>query len=129
MDDMNKANPKTQHFGIFTYTPLTPNPLTELLGPDFKPPQTLEEWGNIDVFHFSPPWHTKKYVKKLHAMSSVTKYMFYPKVRVKEWSLRNRLAYGLLNRIEKFRWRHRFFRYPWELRIVDGLSKKSRGYL
>lgn len=129
MDDMNEANPKTQHFGIFTYTPLTPNPLTELLGPDFKPPQTLEEWGNIDVFHFSPPWHTKEYVEKLHAISSVTKYMFYPKVRVKEWSLRNRLAYGLFNRIEKFRWKHRFFRYPWELRIVDALTKKSRGYL
>ncbi len=129
MDDMKEANPKTQHFGIFTYTPLTLNPLTELLGPDFKPPQTLEEWGHIDVFHYSPPWHPKEYVKKLHTIASVTKYMFYPKVRVKEWSLQNRLAYGLLNKIEKFRWKHRFFRYTWELRIVDALTKKSRGYL
>jgi len=129
MDEMNKMNPKTQHFGIFTYTPLTPNPLTDLLGPDFKPPQSLEEWGNIDVFHFSPPWHTKKYVEKLHAVAAVTKYAFYPKIRVDEWSLGYRLSYGILNRLAKFRWKHRFFRYPLELKIVDAFTKKSRGYL
>ncbi len=129
MDEMNKTNPKTQHFGVFTYTPLSPNALTNLLGLDFKPPQSLEEWGNVDVFHFSPTWHSKKYVKKLHTVAAVTKYAFYPKVRVKEWSLSYRIAYGLLNRIVKFRWKHRFFAYPIELKIVDFFAKKSRGYL
>ena len=129
MDQMRKENPKTQHFGVFIYTPLTPSALTESLGPDFKEPETLEEWGNIDVFHFDPPWHTKAYVKKIHTISAVTKYMFYPKVRVEEWSLRNRFFYGLLNRMAKFRWKHRFFRFPWELKIADGMTKKSRGYL
>ncbi len=129
MDNMRKENPVTQHFGVFIYTPLTLSPLTESLGPDFRAPETLEEWGNIDVFHFSPPWHTEEYVKKLHAISSVTKYMFYPKVRVREWSFRNRFFFGLLNRMASFRWKHRFFKYPWELKVADVLTKKSRGYL
>jgi anaerobic magnesium-protoporphyrin IX monomethyl ester cyclase len=129
MDEMTQANPKTQHFGIFTYTPLSSNPLDTLLGPDFKPPQSLEEWGDVDVFHFSPSWHSKAYVKKLHAVSAVTKYAFYPQVRVREWSLAHRLSYGVLNKFAKFRWKHRFFRYPIEVRIADALTKKSRGYL
>ncbi len=129
IDELSRTNPKTQHFGIFTYTPLSPNSLDDLLGPDFKLPQSLEEWGKIDVFHFSPPWHTKKYVEKLHVVASVTKYTFYPKVRVREWSLPYRFAYGILNRLAKFRWKHRFFSYPIELKIVDAFTKRSRGYL
>ena len=129
MDEMNRTNPKTQHFGIFTYTPLSPNSLTDLLGSDFVPPQSLEEWGNVDLFHFSPTWHPEKYVEKLHAVAAVTKYVFYPQMRVKEWSLGYRLSYGILNRLARFRWKHRFFSYPIELKIVDSFAKKSRGYL
>lgn len=129
MDKMDKTNPKTQHFGVFTYTPLSTNALTSLLGSDFTPPQSLEEWGTVDVFHFSPSWHSKKYVEKLHTVAAVTKYAFYPKVRVKEWSLGYRMAYSLLNRMAKFRWKHRFFAYPIELKMVDAFTKKSRGYL
>jgi radical SAM superfamily enzyme YgiQ (UPF0313 family) len=129
MDEMSKTNRKTQHFGIFTYTPLSPSPLGNLLGPDFKPPQSLEEWGNIDVFHFSPPWHTKKYVERLHAVSAVTKYAFYPEVRVREWSIAYRFSFSIMNKLAKFRWKHRLFQYPIELEIVDAFTKKSRGYL
>lgn len=129
MDEMNKTNPRTQHFAIYTYTPLSPNPITDRLGSSFKLPQSLEEWGKLDVFNFSPPWHTKKYVRKLHAISAVTKYMFYPKVRVKEWNLSHRLAYGILNRMAKYRWAHRFFGYPLELKIVNAFIKRTRGYL
>ena len=57
MDAMGRANPRTQHYGIFLYTPF-PSPLLESLPPEFAPPQSLEEWGEIEVFHFQPPWHT-----------------------------------------------------------------------
>ena len=56
MDKMCEVNPKTQHYGIFVYTPF-PSPVMEFLPPEFKPPQSLEEWGSIHVFHFDPPWH------------------------------------------------------------------------
>ena len=72
MDKMSQVNPKTQHYGIFVYTPF-PSPVMNLLPSDFKAPQTLEEWGSIHVFHFDPPWHTKKQVEKLHTISAVTR--------------------------------------------------------
>ena len=79
MDAMGRANPRTQHYGIFLYTPF-PSPLLDALPPEFTPPQSLEEWGGIEVFHFLPPWHTPEYVEKLRSISAVTRYAFYPAV-------------------------------------------------
>lgn len=53
MDKMSKINPKTQHYGIFVYTPF-PSPLMENLGPEFKPPQSLEEWGKSTYSIINP---------------------------------------------------------------------------
>ncbi len=83
MDAMERANPRTQHYGIFMYTPF-PSPLLESLPPEFTPPQSLEEWGGIEVFHFLPPWHSKAYVEKLRSISAVTRYAFYPQSRIDE---------------------------------------------
>ena len=44
MDAMGRANPRTQHYGIFLYTPF-PSPLLDELPPEFSPPQSLAEWG------------------------------------------------------------------------------------
>jgi hypothetical protein len=59
MDKMCEVNPKTQHYGIFVYTPF-PSPVMEFLPPKFKAPQSLEEWSNIHVFHFDPHGSTKR---------------------------------------------------------------------
>ena len=59
MDELKKVNPKAQHFGIFVYTPF-PSPVMKYLPSEYTPPQSLEEWGGIEVFQFSPPWHSKK---------------------------------------------------------------------
>ena len=83
MDEMGRVNPRTQHYGIFLYTPF-PSPLLDALPPEFRPPQSLEEWGRIEVFHFEPPWHTRAYVEKLRAISAVTRYAFYPQSRIDE---------------------------------------------
>jgi hypothetical protein len=126
---MRRINNKTQHFGIFIYTPFSSNLLHDLFGSMFRLPNSLEEWGNIDIFHFYPQWHTKEYVEKLHTISSVTKYAFYPDARVREWSLPLRLSYVILNRLARFRWKYRFFNYPLELKLIDAFTKKARGYL
>jgi anaerobic magnesium-protoporphyrin IX monomethyl ester cyclase len=128
MDKMSEVNPLTQHYGIFVYTPF-PAPLVESLGPEFKPPESLEEWGDIDVFHFKPPWHSRKYVERLDAISAVTKYAFYPEDRIKERSFPFRIGYGVLNRMARFRWRHRYFGLPAELKFVNAIARMSRGYL
>lgn len=49
MDRMAQVNPRTQHYGIFMYTPF-PSPLLESFKSDLQPPQSLEEWCSIAVF-------------------------------------------------------------------------------
>jgi radical SAM superfamily enzyme YgiQ (UPF0313 family) len=128
MDKMSKVNPKTQHYGIFVYTPF-PSPLTNILPPGYAPPQTLEEWGNIHVFHFDPPWHNKKQVAKLHTISAVSRLAFYPKERIKERDFAFKTAYSVMNKIEKYRWKHRSFSFPIELKIADAVARRSKGFL
>jgi anaerobic magnesium-protoporphyrin IX monomethyl ester cyclase len=128
MDKMRQINSKTQHYGIFIYTPF-PSPLLESLPPEFKQPQTLEEWGRIEVFHFNPPWHTKKYVKQLHTISAITRYSFYPKTRINERGLLYRTMYQIMNKIARYRWKHRYFGFPIEEKIVDYAAKKLRGFM
>ena len=128
MDKMSEIYPKTQHFGLFVYTPY-PSPIMDPLLKEFKPPKTLEEWGNVEVYRFKPPWHSNSQVKKLHTISAVSLLAFYPKDRIDEASFYFRIGFKVLNRIEKYRWRHRYFSIPIELRIVDALTRKFKGYL
>jgi anaerobic magnesium-protoporphyrin IX monomethyl ester cyclase len=128
MDAMERANPRTQHYGIFLYTPF-PSPLLESLPPEFSPPQSLEEWGGIEVFHFLPPWHTKAYVEKLRSISAVTRYAFYPQSRIDEHGRAFKAAYGVMNGAARYRWRHRFFGFPLELRLANAAAQRLRGFL
>ncbi len=128
MDRMNTTNPKTQHYGIFMYTPF-PSPMLNSFGPEFKSPQSLEEWANVEVFHFQPLWHSKAYVKKLQSISAVTRYAFYPKSRIDEHGFAFKFGYSLMNRIARYRWKHRYFGFPVELKIANGLSRRLRGFL
>jgi radical SAM superfamily enzyme YgiQ (UPF0313 family) len=128
MDRMREVNPKTQHYGIFVYTPF-PSTVMQYLPSEFVPPQSLEEWGNVEVFHFDPPWHSKAQIKKLHTISAVTRLAFYPEARIKERDITFKFAYGIMNKIEKYRWCHRNFSFPIELKIIDTVARKSKGFL
>jgi radical SAM superfamily enzyme YgiQ (UPF0313 family) len=128
MDKMTETNNKVQHFGFFTYTPF-PSPFLKSLKFGFKLPRSLDEWAEMDMFHFKPPWHSKRYVEKLHAISAVTRYAFYPQSRMKEHSASYRLAYNVLHRMAKTRWKRRCFGIPVELRVVNWFARRSRGYI
>jgi radical SAM superfamily enzyme YgiQ (UPF0313 family) len=128
MDKMCEVNPKTQHLEIFVYTPF-PSPVMQLLPVQYKSPQSLEEWGSVHVFHFNPPWYSKAQVEKLRTISAVVRYGFYPQSRIRERDFAYRTAYGLMNRIAKYRWKHRYFEFPIEIRIADALAMKFKGSL
>jgi hypothetical protein len=128
MDKMKETNPKTQHYGIFVYTPF-PSPVMECLPTKFTAPQTLEEWGGIHVFHFDPPWHSKRQVEKLHTISAVTRIAFYPEARIKERDLAFKFAYAIMNRVARYRWKNRNFGFPVELKIADAVARHFKGFL
>jgi anaerobic magnesium-protoporphyrin IX monomethyl ester cyclase len=128
MDAMERANPRTQHYGIFMYTPF-PSPLLDSLPPEFTPPQSLEEWGAIEVFHFLPPWHSRAYVEKLRSISAVTRYAFYPRSRIDEHGAAFKTAYRVMNSAARLRWRYRYFGFPVELRLANAAAQRLRGFL
>ncbi len=128
MDAMGRVNPRTQHYGIFLYTPF-PSPLLDSLPASFRPPASLEAWGSIEVFHFEPPWHTPAYVERLRAISAVTRYAFYPRSRIDEHGPAFRAGYGVMSRAARYRWSHRYFRHPVELNLANAAAKRLRGFL
>ena len=128
MDAMGRANPRTQHYGIFLYTPF-PSPLLDELPPEFTPPASLEEWGRIEVFHFLPPWHCREYVEKLRSISAVTRWAFYPRSRIDEHGAAFKTAYGAMCAAARLRWRHRAFGFPVELRLANAAAQRLRGFL
>jgi radical SAM superfamily enzyme YgiQ (UPF0313 family) len=128
MDKMSNAYQRTQHFGLFIYTPY-PSPILDPLVDKFEMPKTLEEWGDVEVYRFKPPWHSKRQVRKLHTISAVSLLAFYPRDRINETGVYFRIGYKVLNPIEKYRWRHRYFGFPLELRIVDSITRLVKGYV
>ena len=128
MDEMERLNPRTQHYGIFLYTPF-PSPLLAALPRAFTPPASLQEWGDIEVFHFEPPWHSKAYVRKLRGVSAVTRYAFYPQSRIDEHGRSFRAAYRVMNAAARTRWRHRAFSFPVELQLANAAARRLRGFL
>ena len=93
------------------------------------PPQSLAEWGEIEVFHFLPPWHTREYVEKLRSISAVTRWAFYPQSRIDEHGLAFKAAYGAMCGAARLRWRHRAFGFPVELRLANAAAQRLRGFL
>jgi radical SAM superfamily enzyme YgiQ (UPF0313 family) len=130
MDEMSRVNPNTQHFGVFVFTPF-PSPIaTDLIQHEqFVSPKSLEEWSEVDVFHFKPPWHPKEYVERLHAISAITRYAFQPEDRIKESGIAFRVGYRILGGIAKYRWRKRAFNHCIEMKVIDALARRFRGWV
>jgi len=49
MNNLKEANRRTQHVEMYIFTPF-PSPMLDMLKPQFEPPQSLEEWGLLDIF-------------------------------------------------------------------------------
>jgi anaerobic magnesium-protoporphyrin IX monomethyl ester cyclase len=127
MDKLSTINEKTQHVEICIYTPF-PSPMLQAFSSQYNFPETLEEWGKIDVFHFRPPWHDKKYVDMLESLSTVTKFTFYPETRIKEMNEPYRTAYNVMHWLAEKRWRHKYFGLPVDLKLARFATNKVRGY-
>jgi hypothetical protein len=52
---------------------------------------------------------------------------FFPEARIKERDFAFKTAYSLMNKIEKYRWKHRSFSFPIELKIADAVARRFKG--
>ncbi len=71
----------------------------------------------------------KRQVEKLHTISAVSRLAFYPQERIKERDFAFKIAYSMMNKIEKYRWKHRSFSFPIELKIADAVARRFKGFL
>lgn len=59
----------------------------------------------------------------------MTRYAFYPQSRIDEHGVAFRTAYGVMNRAARYRWDHRYFDFPVELKLANFAAQKLRGFL
>jgi radical SAM superfamily enzyme YgiQ (UPF0313 family) len=126
IDELTAIYPGLRVNSISVYTPFPNTPLyNEALNNGFKEPQSLREWGDYsynDVNNL--PWLDKSMKGLLRTISLLTECEFNRKGQFKsvglfEDSWLKRTAYTILSFSAKFRWRHKFFRFPVEWRLLD----------
>lgn len=126
IDELTLIDPNLMVNSISIYTPFPNTPLyTEALNNGFKLPQSLEGWGEYfynDVSNL--PWLDKKTKGLLRTISLLTECEFnrrgeFKSAKLFKDNLFKRLLYKILSYSAKFRWKHRFFSFPIEWRILD----------
>ncbi len=128
MDAMARANPRTQHYGIFLYTPF-PSPLLDELPPEFSRRSRWRSGAGSRCSTSCRRGTPADYVEKLRSISAVTRWAFYPRSRIDEHGLAFKAAYGAMCGAARLRWRHRAFRFPVELRLANAAAQRLRGFL
>ena len=68
-------------------------------------------------------------MQKLRAISAVTRYAFYPRSRIAEHGWAFRAGYGVMNRVARYRWKHRHFGFPVDLELANYVTRRLRGFL
>ena len=109
---------------LFFYTPYPGTPLYETcLKQGFRDPQTLEEWGKVDLDNKVVPWisesHKRKvlFLRKLFILKKITssKYLWQKKdTGLKNYLIKYSGIGSLLNWWVTFRLRHKFYFIPFE---------------
>ena len=59
----------------------------------------------------------------------MTRYAFYPRSRVDEHGPAFKAAYGVMCGAARWRWKHRAFGLPLELRLANYAAQHLRGFL
>ena len=117
IDRIRDVNTKAK----FLFAIYTPYPGTELYDfilnnkeLNFEAPVTLEEWGKCDFLHFHAPWISKKYYNFLTNLVTISRFAFWT---FPDWAKKFpfNLAHDVFSSMSKWRWKHRFFKLPFEV--------------
>ncbi len=125
--------------GIFMFVPLPGTPLFDMVKNDFgfKPPSTLEEWGKYEVpdipFRYRT-WHDRDHLKFCRGVFLTSGYPYYfgkdldsreayEKARALSFNnYRPQLLFYLFSKLQRLRWRKRFFLMPLDHLVFEILK-------
>ncbi len=121
--------------GILLYAPY---PGTEEFGKavklGFRPPPSLEDWGHFVVNdRNNTTWHPKKWVDYMLTIAQITRRGTYP-ITLRSLAVaaikgpRALILYYILKQFSYYRWKYQFFRFPFDVKILDRVYKWIFGY-
>ncbi len=123
IDEIHSINP---NFDIQLF-PFIPFPKTDLCAEcikhGFKIPEKLEDWAYYEYGNISMPWLSKQQGKYLQILTTVAWFAFTTETIMK-LGKGYRILYKIFNKIARFRWKHRFFRFPWEWELINIFVRK-----
>lgn len=135
IDRLAQINPKAEFNGLFFFTPYPGTDLMKLVEEKygFQPPKSLEEWQDYRIYRdVGCVWLEKKRAKMLKYLSIMTRFPFYtdtPNVPERFNSFGYKQAYLFFSRLARFRWKHRFFKFPIEWWLLEKILERFRGYV
>lgn len=144
IDKLKMVNPKNIYInGIFLYTPYPGTPMFDLITEKYgyKAPNSLEEWANYGIFrNVGGTWHAKDYIEKCKTISILTRFPFYKRKftlkDVKQVAGGTRIAkfpfnvvYYVLANLAIYRWKCKFFKFPFELMLLEKTLERIRGFV
>lgn len=135
IDQLVEINPRVEPNGIFFFTPYPGTRLFDKVVEEhhFPSPESLEEWQDYKIYRdVKCTWLPQDYAKMLQRVSIMSRFPFFtddPKIPERFSKFPHRLLYRLLARLARWRWKHRFFKFPLEWLLVENIMEKSRGFV
>jgi len=113
-------------FKLFFYTPYPGTPLFELSKENgLKVPETLEGWSKFNLYRLNVPWLSKKHAMKIKFIRQYFFLLLHPSPGIRSLITKNfvlRASFRIAYKTAYFRWRHRFFAFPFELILFYGFQ-------
>lgn len=117
------------------YTPYPGSPLySESLKCGFRPPESLEEWGDFRLEWNTTPWIPAELGRMIEYLSTYV-FMFLDlesynwitdRIRNKMFRVLFKFVFKMFENIVLFRWKHKFFRLPVDYKIYQFVRNHSR---
>ncbi len=113
-----KIIPETLH-PILIYTPYAKTYLMEeSVKAGLEPPNNLEEWGVYNFLIYKKPWGTPEFINMVETISILTQFVLGYQTGERFSKPWQRISFEILSRDAKFRWRHKFFKFAYEWKVV-----------
>lgn len=135
IDRLVKINPRVEINGLFFYTPYPGTKLFEKVVNEyhFSPPKSFEEWQDYKIYRdVKCTWFPQGYAKMLQRLSIMTRFPFFtdhPKIPERFSKFPYNHLYRFLTFLARWRWKHRFFKFPLEWILLEKIMERARGFV
>lgn len=135
--EFEKISPESIVNGFFISTVYPHTPLFDIVKkivPDFKMPQTLEEWADWELYTSGyQPWLDPGYVDQMLTASEIVRFKFFEKMNPANY-FRNPLVVlaikageAIMGISAKIRWKYHFYKHGYEWKLFNKLRYQVMG--